>query len=124
MGDECDKFYADLQDTINNVSSNDMLIIIGDLNARVGENQQQHEIRSNVGPFTIDVENENGTRLIDFCEINNILLSNTFFKHKLIHQTSWMHPRNKTWHMVDYTLIKKSSERASTTFECLEEQQV
>ncbi|CAF3369181.1 unnamed protein product, partial [Rotaria sp. Silwood2] len=35
MGDEYDKFYADLQDTINKVSSNDMLIIMGDLNARV-----------------------------------------------------------------------------------------
>jgi hypothetical protein len=110
MGEECDKFYADLQDAINNVSSNDMLIVMGDLNARVGQNQQkrqQHVIRSSVGPFTVDIENENGTRLIDFCEINNILISNTFFKHKLIHQTSWMHPRNKIWHMIDYTLVNK-----------------
>jgi exonuclease III len=91
MGDESDKFYADLQDTINDVSTNDMLIIVGDLNAQVGKNQQkrqQHLIRSSVGPFTVDIENENGSRLIDFCEINNILLSNTFFKHKKVHQTS------------------------------------
>jgi len=40
MGVVSDKFYADLQDTINNVSTNDMLIIMGDLNARVGKNQQ------------------------------------------------------------------------------------
>ncbi|CAF4679784.1 unnamed protein product, partial [Rotaria sp. Silwood2] len=68
MGDECDKFYADLQDTINKVSSNDMLIIMGDLNARVGKRQQKrhkHEIRSSIGPFTVDIGNENGTRLID-----------------------------------------------------------
>jgi exonuclease III len=110
MGDESDKFYADLQDTINNVSTNDMLIIMGDLNARVGKNQQkrqQHVIRSSVGPFTVDTETENGTRLTDFCEINNIIISNTFFKHKLVHQTSWMHPRNKIWHMIDYTLVNK-----------------
>jgi exonuclease III len=37
-GDESDKFYADLQDIINNVSTNGMLIIMGDLNARVGKN--------------------------------------------------------------------------------------
>jgi len=49
MGNKSDKFYADLQDTINNVSTNDILIKMGDLNARIGKNQQkrqQHVIRS------------------------------------------------------------------------------
>ncbi|CAF4230155.1 unnamed protein product [Rotaria magnacalcarata] len=107
MANESDKFYSDLQDTINNVSTKDMIIIMGDLNARVGQKQQQHIAKSSVGPFTVDVENENGTRLTDSCEINNIIVSNTFFKHKLAHQTSWMHPRNKIWHMIDYTLVNK-----------------
>jgi hypothetical protein len=110
MSDENDKFYNDLQDTLNDVSTKDMIIIMGDLNARVGNDQQkrhQHVTRSGIGPFTVDIENENGTRLIDFCEINNIIISNTFFKHKLVHQTSWMHPRNKKWHMIDYTLVNK-----------------
>ena len=98
MADKSDKFYSDLQDTINDASAKDMVIIIGDLNAIVGEdqqNRQQHVIRSGVGPFTVYIENENGTRLTDFCEINNIIISNTFFKHKSMHQTSWMHPRTK-----------------------------
>ena len=111
MGDESDKFYNNLQDTINDVSTKDMIIIMGDLNARVGQDQHklrpQHEIRSSVGPFTVDIENENGTKLTDFCEMNNFIISNTFLKHKLIHQTSWMHPRTKRWHMIDYTLINK-----------------
>ncbi|CAF2657150.1 unnamed protein product [Rotaria sp. Silwood2] len=34
MGDECDKFYNDLQDTLKDVSTKDMIIIMGDLNAR------------------------------------------------------------------------------------------
>ncbi|CAF1343532.1 unnamed protein product [Rotaria magnacalcarata] len=41
MTNESDKFYSDLQDTINNVSTKDMLIIMGDLNVRVGQKQQQ-----------------------------------------------------------------------------------
>lgn len=106
-GEECDKFYSDLQDTIKNVPTNDMIIIIGDLNARVGQNQLQTTERSSVGPFTVDVENENGVRLVDFCEMNNLILSNTFFNHKTIHQTSWMHPRNKKWHILDYTIVNK-----------------
>ncbi|CAF4531784.1 unnamed protein product, partial [Rotaria sp. Silwood2] len=111
MGDKCDKFYNDLQDTLKDICAKDMIIIMGDLNARVGQDQQkqrqQHVIRSGVGPFTVDIENENGSKLIDFCEMNNIIISNTFFKHKLMHQTSWMHPRTKKWHMIDYTLVNK-----------------
>ena len=105
MSDESDKFYNDLQDAINDVSTKDMIIIMGDLNARVGNDQQRrhkHVLKNGIGPFTVDIENENGTKLLDFCEINNILISNTFFKHKLVHQTSWMHPKNKKWHMIDY----------------------
>jgi hypothetical protein len=56
----------------------------------------------------VDMENENGTRLIDFCEVNNNILSNKFFKQKNnVHQTSWMHPTNKIWHMIDYNLVNK-----------------
>ena len=98
MADENDKFYSDLQATMNDVSSKDMLIIMGDFNARVGQDQQ-HVIRSGVRPFKVDIENQNGTRLIDFCEINNVIISNTFFKHKSIHQTSWMHTRTKKRHI-------------------------
>jgi exonuclease III len=39
MANESDKFYSYLQDTINKVLRNDMLIIMGDLNARVGQDQ-------------------------------------------------------------------------------------
>ncbi|CAF4919165.1 unnamed protein product, partial [Rotaria socialis] len=80
---------------------------MGDLNARVGGNQQQLALTNSVEPFTVDVENENGARLGDWCEINNSIVSNTFFQHKLFHQTSWMHPGNKIWHMIDYTLVNK-----------------
>ncbi|CAF3349422.1 unnamed protein product [Rotaria socialis] len=41
MANDTDKFYSDLQDTISNVSTNYMFIIMGDLNARLDGNQQQ-----------------------------------------------------------------------------------
>ena len=30
-----------------------------------------------------------------------------FFKHKAVHQTSWMHPRTKKWHLLDDTLVDR-----------------
>ena len=107
MTNESEKFDADLQDTMNKVSTDDMIIIMGYLNARVGQNQQQQIVKSSVKPVTVDVGNENGTRLVDFCEINNVIISNTLFKPKLVHQTSWVHPRNKVGHIIDYTLVNK-----------------
>ena len=101
-----DPFYADLQVTVNKVPKSDMLLIIGDFNARIG--QEQHQTSSSVvGPHAVDTINDNGERLIDFCSINNLIICNTFFQHKSIHQKSWMHPGSKTWHMLDYALVNK-----------------
>ena len=80
---------------------------MGDLNARVGRNQQCKAATTSVRPFTVDVENENGSRLIDPCDLNNMIITNTFFNHKEIHQTSWIHLRKKKWHMIDCTLVNK-----------------
>ena len=105
--DISDRFYNDLQDALNKVSTDDMIIIMGDLNARVGNMQPQEPASNSIGLFTVDSTNENGFKLIDFCTINNLIISNTFLEHKTVHQMSWMHPGNKTWHMIDYTLVNK-----------------
>ncbi|CAM4953288.1 unnamed protein product [Rotaria socialis] len=95
MNDDSQKFYNDLQDVINQIPTEDMYIIMGDFNARVGwNNQQQQNLSNSIGPYTVDITNENGEKLIDLSTINNLIITNTFFKHKLVHQTSWMHPGN------------------------------
>jgi hypothetical protein len=88
------------------VPKGDMLLIVDDFNARVGK-QDNHGPGNVIGPHTVDSTNENGKRLIDFCNLNNLIVTNTFFQHKPIHQTSWMHPGKKVWHMLDYTLVNK-----------------
>ncbi|CAM4846531.1 unnamed protein product, partial [Rotaria magnacalcarata] len=104
--DESDTFYINLQDTVDKVPKGDMLTIVGGFNARVGK-QDSQEPGNVIGPHTVDSTNENGKRLIDFCNINNLIVANTFFQHKPIHQTSWMHPGKKVWHMLDYTLVNR-----------------
>ena len=54
-----DAFYADLQATINKLSKCDMLLIIGDFNDHV--DQEQHlTSRSVVGPHAVDTRARNG----------------------------------------------------------------
>ncbi|CAF3739036.1 unnamed protein product, partial [Rotaria sp. Silwood1] len=69
MIDKCDRFYIQLQETIDKVPKGDMIILMDDCNARVGK-QEHLTVPQVVGPHAVDVKNENGNRLIDFCLTN------------------------------------------------------
>ena len=64
-----------LQDTVSKVSSHDYLIILGDLNAKIGTDELH------MGKQGIGVRNENGERFLDFCTENNMIIGGTLFKH-------------------------------------------
>ena len=51
--------------------------------------------------------NRNGQRLLDFCATNSLLISNTWFRHKSLHQCTWYRngDRSNPGHMIDYVLI-------------------
>jgi hypothetical protein len=95
MADDSDELYADLQVTVDQVQKGDMLLIILDLNARLGD-QEHLTAPQCIGFFTTDVQNANGVKILDFCMLNDLVVTNTFFIHKTIHQTSWMHPGKKS----------------------------
>ena len=102
----CDKFYKTLQAIIDKTQKNDMVVIMGDFNARVGV-EQTNTTEGTLGKHAIDKQNQNGRRLVDFCLFNNFIITTTFFPHKAIHQGTWMHPKTKQWHMLDYVLVNR-----------------
>ena len=66
----------------------DVLFIIGDWNAKVG-NQETPGV---TGKFGLGVQNEAGQRLIDVCQENALVIANTLFQqHKTLHMgiTRW-----------------------------------
>ena len=102
------EFYSLLQSVIASVPHKDMLIVLGDLNARIG--QSSPHWKSIVGPFTTDDTNENGSLLLDFCASNNLFIANTWFQHKPIHLTTWYRngDRSRAGHMLDYVLVNRN----------------
>jgi endonuclease/exonuclease/phosphatase family metal-dependent hydrolase len=102
----CDEFYKALQSSIDKTNKGDIILIMGDFNARVGL-EQASSAQSVVGKHTVDKQNQNGRRLVDFCLFNEFVITNTFFPHKSVHQTTWMHPKTKQWHMLDYVLVNR-----------------
>ena len=102
-----DRFYSQLDDTINKIPPSDDLFLLGDFNARVGdENCLWPEV---LGSHGIGKMNENGQRLLEFCSHHHLCITNTFFENKPIHKGTWRHPRSKTWHQIDFTITKQSN---------------
>ena len=95
------EFYNQLQSTIASVPRKDMIIVLGDFNARIGHSSPHWN--SIVGPFTPDEVNDNGSLLLDFCATNNLFISNTWFQHKPLHLLTWYRngDRSRTGHMLN-----------------------
>ena len=45
--------------------------------------------------------------LLEFCARNSLCVTNTFFCHKTWHKGTWMHPRSKTLHMIDFVITRQ-----------------
>ena len=85
---EVEWLYEDLQDLLKLTPKKDMLLIIGDWNAKVGS----QEIPILTGKFGLGVQNEAGQRLIEFSQENALVIANTLFQqHKRLLYT-WTSP--------------------------------
>ena len=81
---EVEWFYEDLQELLELTPEKDVLFIIGDWNAKVGN----QEIPRVMGKFDLGVQNEAGQRLTEFCQENALVIANTLFQqHKKKHYT-------------------------------------
>ena len=76
---EIEQFYEDLQDLLELTPKKDVLFIIGDWNVKLGS----QETPGVTGKFGLEVRNEAGQRLIEFCQENTLVTANTLFhQHK------------------------------------------
>ena len=68
-----------LQDLLELTPKKDVLFIIGDWNAKI----VSQETPGVTGKFSLEVQNEAGQRLIEFCQENTLVIANTLFQqHK------------------------------------------
>ena len=72
---EVEWFYKDLQDFLELTPKIGVLFILGYWNAKVGS-QETPGVR---GKFGLGIQNEAGQRLIEFCQENALVITNTLF---------------------------------------------
>ena len=82
------QFYEGLQDLLELTPRNDVLFIIGNWNGKVG-NQETPGVP---GKFGLEVQNEAGQRLIEFCQENTLVIANTLFQQYKRRLYTWTSP--------------------------------
>lgn len=99
-----EEFYAQLEREYDGISRYDAKIIVGDFNAKVG---QESLSRSTTGPHSAhDLSNENGLRLIDFAVSRGMVIASTLFPHKAAHKYTWRSPGGSTLNQIDHILVE------------------
>ena len=99
------RFYEELDSLIKSVPRQDKLILLGDLNARVGTDFQTW--KGVLGRNGVGKCNSNGQLLLETCMEHDLVITNTLFRLSHHNRTSWMHPRSKHWHLLDYIITRK-----------------
>ena len=102
---EKDRFYAQLQATVDKVPKHDMLILMGDLNAKVGSDNTGRE--KEMGANGLGSMNENGELFADFCASNELVIGGTLFPHRRCHKATWISPDHRTENQIDHVAIRQ-----------------
>ena len=89
-----------VQDLLELTPQKDVLFIIGDWNAKVG-NQETPGV---TGKFGLGVRNEAGQRLIEFCQENTLVIANTLFQQHKRQFYKWTSPDGQHQNQIDYIL--------------------
>ena len=97
--------YDQLQEAIHRLPAHDMLLVIGDLNARMGNDNTGRE--SNMGTHGCGIMNDNGQRLCELCEENKQVIRGTIFHHKEIYKKTWTSPGGTTTSQIDHVLVNE-----------------
>ena len=111
---EVERFSEDLQDLLELALKKYVLFIIGDWNAKVG-NQETPGV---TGKFGLGVVNEAGQMLIEFCQENTLVTANTLFQQHKRGLYTWTSPDGQCRNQIDYILCSqrwRSSIRSAKT---------
>ena len=105
-----DEFYLQLQAIVEKASTKDMVMMMGDFNAKIGSDNNGYE--DTMGTHGLGVINDNGERFADLCANNQLVIGGSIFPHKRIHKATWISPDHVTENQIDHICISRKFRRA------------
>ena len=100
--EEVEAYYEEVESALKVVKSDEILIVMGDLNAKVGKGRYDYIL----GQHGIGKRNERGDRLVQFCVQRNLCIMNTFFQHPERRMYTWKSPGDVHRNQIDYLMIR------------------
>ena len=101
--DEVERFYEEPQDLLELTPKKDVLLIIGDWNAKVGS----QETPGVTGKFGLGICNEAGQRLKEFCQENALVIAKTLFQQHNRRLYTWTSPDGQHQNQIDSILCSQ-----------------
>lgn len=98
-------FYEQLAHTFERINKSDIVVLMGDLNAKVGSSNANWE--NVMGTHGLGAMNSNGELFADFCGKYNLIIGGTIFPHKNVHKATWVSPDRTTQNQIDHIAISK-----------------
>ncbi|XP_030763694.1 craniofacial development protein 2-like [Sitophilus oryzae] len=103
--DEIEDFYRQLDQVLRLTKSNEINLVLGDFNAKVGKGR----LGSVVGNYGLGERNDRGEKLIQYCEENNLTITNRWYKLPSRRLYTCKSPQDNDYRIVrnqiDYILI-------------------
>ncbi len=101
-------FYQDLRRAIDNVPPHNVLMILGDMNAKLSSNHMKHNVHTRT--------NENGILLGELIHEKSLFIANDKFQKKLGKRWTFEDPKNNR-HLLDYILVNTKWRNSVTNAE-------
>ena len=107
--EEVQRFWDELGDCVGSFGDDFNVIVLGDLNARVGNTV----IDGVVAKYGVPGVNNSGDNLIEMCREQELAIGNTFFKKKKKNKYTWTKvvrgvvPENGGKALMDYVLVSR-----------------
>jgi len=113
------KFYDDLQKVYDRVPKHDTVIILGDLNAKIGKEKAYGSVTGK--SILHDVSNQNRKIVCNFAIEYNLTVMSTQFQHKTIHKGTWISPDLNTVNQTDHVLVNTDKKQTVQDVETSED---
>lgn len=109
-GIEVERFWDELRGCLEKFGNSERVIVLGDLNARVGD----RPVQGVLGSFGVQGVNGNGETLVQLCVENELVIGNTWFKKRDVHKYTWERMGGDDKALMDYVLVRKRDKSSMT----------